>query len=98
MKNFRNLKVDKYSNTYKYSNMQSENSKRGRPKGSKTRYAGIAADADALGVTPNHLWKVATLRRESPGLLRRYEELQRQKRQAVPAKTANRNRRTTKTI
>ena len=37
---------------------------------------GITADAVTLGVTREHLWRVLTGKRKSPGLLKRYEDLQ----------------------
>jgi hypothetical protein len=36
---------------------------------------GICADARSLGVSRMHLWAVLSGRRESAGLVRRYEEL-----------------------
>lgn len=36
---------------------------------------GICADARALGVSRMHLWAVLSGRRESDGLVRRYQEL-----------------------
>ena len=43
------------------------------------RYPGIVADARQLGVTMNHLYRVLSGRRESPGLLARYQALPRRK-------------------
>jgi len=40
------------------------------------RIKGITADAAALGVTREHLWRVLKGLRESPGLIKRYNNLQ----------------------
>lgn len=44
------------------------------------RIKGICADAEALGVTHQHLWAVLSGRRESASLRRRYQALQRAER------------------
>lgn len=45
------------------------------------RFKGITADAASLGVTREHLWRVLTDRRESPGLLKRYSKLKKTKKE-----------------
>ena len=43
----------------------------------RLRFAGICADAEALGVTREHLFRVLVGERQSRSLLRRYQELKR---------------------
>lgn len=48
----------------------------------RIRFPGITYDARELGVTYNHLWRVLTGDRESPGLVQRYHALQARKKKA----------------
>lgn len=45
------------------------------PPGQRVRFKGIGRDANQLGVTREHLWRVLTARRESKSLLARYKVL-----------------------
>jgi len=68
------------------------------PKGKKNagrRFAGIVADARALGTDRSHLWRVLSGRRESHRLITRYAVLKaRQFAQRRPRQEASREART----
>jgi|GEM_PF-3846276 hypothetical protein len=51
--------------------------KKARRKRGPTRFRGICADAEALGVTREHLWLVLTGHRVSRPLSCRYRDLKR---------------------
>ena len=51
---------------------------KGEPK-TRVRFAGICADARALGVSREHLFRVLSGQRQSRSLLQRYRELKQSK-------------------
>jgi hypothetical protein len=56
--------------------------KRGRRKGSQTRFKGVGLEARLLGVSSIHLWKVLTGKRQSETLTMRYAKLKQEKAKA----------------
>jgi len=54
-----------------------------RKKQRGPRIPEICADAEVLGVTRAHLWKVLHNRRHSPALRRRYRDLQKSKKRTA---------------
>jgi hypothetical protein len=67
----------------------------GRPRGSKTRFQGIVADARILEKSPAHLWRVLTGSRSSKSLSQKYKALKVRQRTAVVAGKSQKNGHTT---
>jgi len=55
----------------------------------KVRFPGIVADARALEVRYEHLWRCLTGRRSSPPLLARYQQLKERQAAAKPLSVQN---------